>query len=97
MNALLLYTIEASASLIVLYGIYAIFLSRDSFFKVNRLYLLASLLFSMAIPLFRIPLSTGGDSGTYSQMLDTIVVGSSQVKATIDSGSIRRSGCFVHQ
>lgn len=51
MNTLMVYLLESSLSVVVLYAIYWLFLRRDTFFSLNRFYLLAMLLFSLLIPL----------------------------------------------
>lgn len=56
MNEVLMYLIQSAAILAVLYSIYWLFLRNDTFFYVNRLYLLTSLLLALIVPLFKIRL-----------------------------------------
>ena len=51
MNTFLLYLFESTLCISVLYAIYWFFLRADTFFRVNRFYLLAMVLFSLLFPL----------------------------------------------
>ena len=51
----LLYLVESGICLGLLYLIYTIFLSKETFFKTNRLYLLFSIPLSFIIPLLNMP------------------------------------------
>ncbi len=51
----LAYLLKASAGLVVLYGIYWLFLRQHTYFAANRFYLLAALFISLAAPLVQIP------------------------------------------
>jgi len=49
------YILETSACLILFYGVYWLFLRRETYFLLNRIYLLSSLVLSFVIPAFPIP------------------------------------------
>lgn len=51
------YLLESSFCLLLFYGFYHFWLRRETFFQLNRIYLLASTLLSLIIPLFSISLS----------------------------------------
>jgi len=51
MDNLILYLFEVSVSLALFYSIYWLFLKKETFFAVNRLFLISSILFSFIIPL----------------------------------------------
>jgi len=51
------YLLESSFCLLLFYGFYHFWLRRETFFQLNRIYLLASALLSLLIPLFSISLS----------------------------------------
>ena len=55
MNSFLLYLVESGICLGLLYLIYRIFLSNETFFRTNRLYLLLAIPLSFIIPLVNIP------------------------------------------
>lgn len=55
MNSFLLYLVESGICLGLLYLIYRIFLSNETFFKTNRLYLLFAIPLSFIIPLVNMP------------------------------------------
>ncbi|NQV02094.1 MAG: M56 family metallopeptidase [Bacteroidia bacterium] len=52
MNELFRYLIQSSVCLVALYTVYWLFLSKDTFFTINRIYLILTTLFSLIIPLF---------------------------------------------
>ncbi len=60
MNDLITYLLQSAAILSVLYSVYWLFLRKDTFFHVNRFYLLSSLLLSMVMPLLDIRILSGG-------------------------------------
>lgn len=51
MAKLILYLLEASVTLVLLYTLYAVLLKRLTFFNLNRFFLLAILVFTLVIPL----------------------------------------------
>ncbi|NOQ26913.1 MAG: TonB family protein [Bacteroidales bacterium] len=56
MNFDILNIIESAITLAIFYMFYKIFLKKETFFKMNRLYLLSSLLFAVTIPFLNINL-----------------------------------------
>lgn len=68
MNELFEYFLESGISLALFYAVYWIFLKKETFFSVNRFYLIFSVVFSLLIPFLRIP----------SPFLVTRIVDSSQ-------------------
>jgi TonB family protein len=74
MESILPYLLQSTVSIILLYAIYRLFLERDTFFAVNRIYLTASIVFSLLFPLFRWNVSIGSDSPAYVYLLQTITI-----------------------
>ena len=58
MDKVINYIIESGISLAVLTTIYVLFLRKETFFKQNRIFLLGSILFSVIIPLVKLPAIT---------------------------------------
>lgn len=54
MNDFILYIIESGISLALFYSVYWIFLKKETFFAINRLYLVSSAVFSLIIPFIHI-------------------------------------------
>ncbi len=54
MNDFALYLLESSISLALFYSVYWILLKKETFFVINRLYLISSAAFSLIIPLIHI-------------------------------------------
>ncbi|MEM1124345.1 MAG: M56 family metallopeptidase, partial [Bacteroidota bacterium] len=48
------YLIESSFCLLIFYGFYALFLRKETFFQLNRAYLVATPIFALSIPLLNI-------------------------------------------
>lgn len=74
MESILPYLLQSTVSIILLYAVYRLFLERDTFFAVNRIYLTASIVFSLLFPLFRWNVSIGSDSPAYVYLLQTITI-----------------------
>jgi hypothetical protein len=55
MDSLFTYLLQSGACLTLFYAVYWLFLRRETFFTLNRIYLLAAALFSFLLPLFRLP------------------------------------------
>lgn len=73
MNDLLKYLIESAVSLCLFYGIYWMFLRKDTFFARNRFYLTLSILLSMFLPLLTISVPQPASIFTIETMLDSAV------------------------
>ena len=70
------YLLTASLYLLLFYGCYALLLRRTTFFGLNRLYLLASVVLSMLLPLVQLPDANPLPVGTIT--LPAFTVGSPQ-------------------
>ncbi|MGV3557731.1 TonB family protein [Larkinella arboricola] len=58
MNAVLDYFLKANLFLVLFYACYWLWLRKHTFFRLNRLYLLASVLLSMVLPFIELPSET---------------------------------------
>ena len=74
MNYLFQYLLQSSACLAALYLVYWVFLRRETFFFMNRFYLITASLLSLVIPLFRINLHSIAPSGEIIVYLDTVII-----------------------
>ncbi|GAB3793990.1 M56 family metallopeptidase [Spirosoma humi] len=75
MNALP-YFLTASLYLALFYGCYHLLLRRNTFFGLNRAYLLVSVMLSLLLPLVELPGGTGNSLPVGAITLPTFVVGS---------------------
>jgi hypothetical protein len=66
MNSFILYLLESGICLLVFFTLYQIFLKRETYYQLNRTYLLTALVFSLVVPLLNISLSLS--TTTYVQM-----------------------------
>ena len=74
MNSLFIYLIQSGISLSVLYILYWLFMRKDTFFSVNRFYLILSVLFSFILPFFKISLPFSGSNSEYVYLLEAIII-----------------------
>jgi len=85
MDKLVLYLLQSGISLIMLYAVYTLFLSRDTFFQINRVYLVAAVSFSLLFPLLPVKLLSVGLNETYATMLDTIVINATKLSPAVNN------------
>lgn len=74
MNHLSQYLIQSSACLAALYLVYWLFLRRETFFSVNRFFLVTAALLSMVIPLVRFSLYDLGPVRSVVIYLDPVII-----------------------
>jgi len=74
-NNLIIYLLQSAICMIVLYAVYWIFFRKDTFYTVNRFYLVIAAVLSLLLPLFNIDL-TGKSPEYYGYILETITVSS---------------------
>lgn len=83
MNEVYLYFIKSSLCLGILYLIYWVFLRKDTFFQVNRFYLLGALLFSLFTPLINFDFLFGAENAAYTVVLQTITITAGKINETV--------------
>lgn len=82
MTHFILYQLKFTLSLIIFYSFYRLFLQKETFFILNRIYLLSSILFAALIPLISITITD--NSGTVPLiMLNTINIGELGIEEVI--------------
>lgn len=80
------YLLQSFVSLSLLYAVYALFLRRDTFFSMNRFYLVIALAFSALVPLIDYSsLLTGDPSARYYVVLDTVTISPGEVTTIVQS------------
>jgi len=88
MSNFILYLTESAGSLIILYMVYWLFLRRDTFFMMNRLYLLGMVFFSLMVPLIPIPLLPSAQISDMIIMLEPVLISPEKVE-TIAAGNLQ--------
>ncbi len=83
MNAFLPYLIESTVSISVLYAVYWFFLRRETFFQLNRFYLLAMVLFSVLFPLLPIRWAPLDSSPSFVILLEPVMITPARVEQTL--------------
>lgn len=74
MSNIIIYLLQSAAILAVLYCVYWLFLRKDTFFHVNRFYLITSVLLSLIVPLIDIRLPAGGPAYPVIVILDPVLI-----------------------
>jgi len=74
MNNFIPYLVQSAVTLMVLYTVYWLFLRKDTFFHINRFYLLLTLLLSLIIPLFDIRLFSNSPISSVIILLDPVII-----------------------
>jgi TonB family protein len=80
MSNFIVYLVQSAALLAVLYSVYWLFLRKDTFFHVNRFYLLSSLILSLVIPLLDIQVFARGPISPVIIMLDPVLISSEKIE-----------------
>jgi TonB family protein len=80
MSNFIVYLVQSAALLAVLYSVYWIFLRKDTFFHVNRFYLLSSMILSLVIPLLDIRIFAQGTISPVIIMLDPVLISSEKIE-----------------
>ncbi len=83
MDTLFRYLLQSAISVTVLYIIYASFLRKDTFFSVNRFFLLGAIIFSLLLPLSGFNFLLKAPDTTYSYLLQTITITPEKVNETV--------------
>jgi len=87
MNSLFIILIQSSASIILLYLVYHIFLRKDTFFKTNRFYLVTSLLFSVIVPFIDLSRILPNQDGVLLVILDPIIITPDGIQQSVEANT----------
>ncbi len=79
MKALFQYLLESSLCAVILYAVYGIFLRRETFFRLNRLYLLLVFILPVVLPLLPFQEIFSRPVRPVAVLLDTMVITPSRV------------------
>lgn len=74
MTGFLWYMLKAGICLLVLYSFYSVFLKNNTFFLLNRIYLLGSLVLSSVIPILKISLIMENTNFVFPNVINKIVL-----------------------
>jgi TonB family protein len=85
MNALLLYLLESTLCLLLLYPVFWFFLRHDTFFLVNRFCLLTMVIFSILVPLLPLNLVSPGPPSSIVILLDPVLITPAKVQQTLSA------------
>ncbi|MCF8367691.1 MAG: M56 family metallopeptidase [Bacteroidales bacterium] len=82
MNNLIIYLLQSGFCLGILYAIYWLLLSKDTFFTVHRIYLVLSVLVSLLFPLLEISIITEKEQ-TLLILLEPVVITTDRITETL--------------
>jgi TonB family protein len=86
MNQMVLYIFQTGISLILLYLVYWFFLRKDTFFSINRLFLVGSAVFSLVFPLFHFTwIFQAEPASAYLVALDMVTINASRFESTLSN------------
>ncbi len=86
MNNLILYLLQSGISLILLYAIYWLFLRKDTFHMVNRIYLIMTIIFSLLFPLLQINVPFySNEQSTFVVMLEAVTINATSLQTTLSN------------
>jgi TonB family protein len=88
MNALLIYLLKSSICLGVLFLFYWILLRRDTFFRLNRLFLLFTGFLSLVIPVLPFHSIVHDPVSSLGVFLHTVLVNSGKIQASVSADSV---------
>lgn len=74
MSTMMIYLIKSALFMMALYAVYWLFLRKDTFFSMNRFYLLASVLLSVLIPLLPIRWTLNGLPSPVMLLLEPVMI-----------------------
>ncbi len=91
MNFLINYLLESGVSLALLTTVYILLLKNETFFRQNRIFLLASILFSVLLPVLKLPVVTTGSVmlpevtvTPYRNVLEMITIYGNEISAGVE-------------
>ena len=76
MHSLLLYILETGICLMVFFLLYQVFLKKETYYRLNRAYLLFALSFSLLAPLLNISIAAGTSSQLMAYRIEPVIVNS---------------------
>ncbi|MEI6681044.1 MAG: M56 family metallopeptidase [Bacteroidota bacterium] len=85
MNALLFYLLQSSVGLGTLFGVYWIFLRRDTFFQMNRIFLILTGLLSLVVPLIPLHQLLWAPASTLVVLLEPVLITPHRMEQTVIS------------
>jgi TonB family protein len=85
MNLLTGYLLPSATFSLVLFSIYWVWMRRDTFFKINRFYLLGIIVVSVVLPLVPSGWASGATTGRSEIMLDAIQITGGRIRQTIEN------------
>jgi len=86
MNALFIYLLKSAGALTAIYTVYYLFLRKDTFFTINRFYLLGTFIFSALIPLIPLQNSVNDAVSSIIIALGPVSVSPKEIPASSSAG-----------
>ncbi|MHC1707193.1 MAG: M56 family metallopeptidase [Bacteroidales bacterium] len=74
MESIVIYLLKVSVALLIFYPFYLLVMRKSTFYQFNRFYLLSSLIISLIIPFFPVPVSDGLTTTGAGNLLEGVTV-----------------------
>jgi len=71
-NSILRFIVESGICLVSFYLLYWILLRRETFYQLNRVYLISTLVISIALPLLHLPFPVGGPEAAFITSISSV-------------------------
>ncbi len=94
MDEMMIYLLKASVCMMLLYGLFYMFMYRETYFRLNRVYLIFTVLLSLIIPLLRYSVDPGFSENGMVYVLQAVQILS--VPDASEVYGITLSGIFVY-
>ncbi|MBE9467287.1 MAG: M56 family metallopeptidase [Bacteroidetes bacterium] len=85
MNSISIYLIETAICLVLFYSIYKIFLQKETLFKFNRYYIMATVLLSFIIPALNFSYKGSSDVIIYNNVLNAVVISADGIEQIVSN------------
>ena len=85
MTEILRYLVQSSICLVALYLVYWLFLRKDTFFAINRIYLLLAIIFSLIAPLFSFHFAPTGTMAPVMIFLEPVLITPEKIESLASS------------
>ena len=86
MHSLLLYILESGICLMVFFLLYQVFLKKETYYRLNRAYLLFALSFSLLAPLLNISVAVENSTQLMAYRIEPVIINSLSTEKPVLSG-----------
>lgn len=96
MENILIYIAKSALSIAVFYLFYRLFLSKETFFNMNRIFLLSAIFISFALPAINFSYTFEGGSGTAAYILKIVEVSQDNFEKSVQNGNYSLNLLYIY-